>query len=208
MSDFKRIPLYVDENKIDSFINPQYERLSYFQTIVDNYNSLELGTPLAPNDLTALINQPRNFIAKAIIKEGSVSIEGLKLDLDKVFDIIEKPIGTMEFIGKIIADNNTKELMLNQRNVGYFEVENGNEVVIKKSYSEEIAERCTVFLSNEKELKAYEVLTALAENINELKKLKSRGQIEDIFFSDFLISNENGNGIVEVNPYFLKNINQ
>lgn len=202
MSEFKKVPIYVDTDKISSLIQPQENRIEYFQELVSMYQALNTGEPLQKNDLTALINNPKEFIAKRLIKEETLSIGGLKLNFEKMFDIIEKPAGTEELISKIINDMNVRDLMMNQRNVAYFEIENENTVVVNAEYLAQITEQCTVYIKTENESKAYEVLNILAENINILNDLKINGQWHDnILFEQFFDTN-NATGNVKINPYF------
>jgi hypothetical protein len=204
MSEFKKVPIYINTDTINSSIEPQESRIEYFQELVSMYQALNTGTSLQKNDLTALIVNPKEFIAKRLIKEETLSIGGLKLNFEKMFDIIEKPAGTEELISKIINDVNVRELMMNQRNVGYFEIENGNTVVVSTEYLAQITEQSTVYIKTENESKAYEVLNILAKNINILNDLKTNGQWHDnILFDQFLETN-NATGNVKINPYFGK----
>lgn len=205
MSEFKKIAIYVNEQQISNLIAPQENRFDYFQQLIDMYNNLNTGVVLESNDLKALLNNPKEFVATRLIKDQEVSFGGLKLSLEKVFDIIEKPSGTDELIDKIINDNKVRELMMNQRNVEYFEIENGDTVVINSEYLEKVTEQSTVYISTEKQAQAYKALQSIAENINELNGLKSRGYIQDLLFTDFLELNHS-TGAVSINPYFTKQI--
>lgn len=201
MSEFKKVPIYVDEDKKNSLIQPQESRIEYFQELVNMYGVLNTDEPLQKNDLTALIENPKEFIAKRLIKEETLSIGGLKLNFEKMFDIIEKPAGTEELISKIINDVNVRELMMNQRNVAYFEIENENIVVISAEYLAQITEQSTVYLLNEKQFEAYEVLKTIAVSINTLNGLYNGTHFKDALFNKLLETN-NFTGGVKINPYF------
>jgi hypothetical protein len=201
MSDFKKIAIYVDTNGLETFLQPQENRIEYFQQFVDMYNSLNTGVPLQKNDLTDLIRSPKDFIAQRLIKDETVSFGGLKLSLEKVFDIIEKPTGTDELINKIISDNQVRELMMNQRNVEYFEIENENRVVINDEFLQQTQQRHTVYIKTENEAKAYKALQNIAENINKLNTLRTAGHLREVLFEKFLETNEALEN-VSVNPYF------
>ncbi|MBC5839210.1 hypothetical protein [Flavobacterium muglaense] len=205
MSKFKKIAIYVNEQQIESSIAPQENRFEYFQQLIDMYNDLNTGVVLEKNDLKALLNNPKKFVATRLIKDQEVSFGGLKLSLEKVFDIIEKPAGTDELIDKIINDNQVRELMMNQRNVEYFEIKNGDTVVINSEYLHKVTEQCTVYIETEKQAQAYKALQSIVENINELNGLKSRGYIQDLLFTDLLELNHS-TGTVAINPYFTKQI--
>lgn len=205
MDEFKKVAVYVDENKINSYIQPQEARIEYFQELVDMYNGLNTGVPLQTNDLKGLLENPKEFVAERLIKDGTVNIGGLKLNFDKVFEIIEKPIGTDQLINKIINDNQVRELMMNQRNVSYFEIKNGDTVAINDNYLESITEQCTVYIQDKRQSEAYEILKILAKNINKLNGMKVSPHLRDTLWDEYLtIDNQTGN--VSVNPYFAKQI--
>lgn len=203
MSEFKKVAIYVDENKINNHIQPQENRVEYFQELVTMYENLNTGEPLQKNDLTALIANPKEFIARGLIKEETLSIGGLKLNFEKMFDIIEKPAGTEELINKIINDSKVRELLITQRNVSYFEIENENTVILNAEFLEKTTEQSTVYIRTENELKAYEVLKSLAENINTLNGLYNGSHLQERIFEKFFDTN-NTTGNVVVNPYFGK----
>ena len=202
MSEFKKVSIYVDQDRIKSLTQPQESRVEYFQELVNMYQVLNTGEPLQKNDLTALINNPKEFIAQRLIKEETLSIGGLKLNFEKMFDIIEKPEGTEELINKIISDSQVRELLINQRNVSYFEIESENTVVLNAEFLDRATEQSTVYLKTENQIKAYEILNILAENLNKLNDLKINGHWHDnILFDQFLETN-NSTGGVKINPYF------
>jgi hypothetical protein len=201
MSEFKKVAIYVDENKINTVVQPQESRIEYFQELVTMYEALNTGEPLQKNDLTALIENPKEFIAKRLIKEETLSIGGLNLNFEKTFDILEKPTGTEELISKIIKDKEVRELLITQRNASYFEIENENTVVLNSVFLEQTTEQCTVYIKTENEGKAYEALKNLVENINTLNGLYNGSHFQEYLFERFLITN-NATGNVDINPYF------
>ncbi|REG93004.1 hypothetical protein [Flavobacterium aquicola] len=202
MNEFKKVPIYIDEEKINSFTQPQASRIEYFRELVTMYQALNTGEPLQKDDLTALIRNPKEFIAKRLIKEETLSLGGLELNFEKMFDIIQKPLGTEELINKIINDSKVHQLAINQRNAPYFEIKDETTVVLNSNFLEQTTEQCTVYLKTENEVKAYEVLSILAENVNKLNDLKTNGHWHDnILFEKFFETN-NATGSVAVNPYF------
>lgn len=203
MSDFTKVAIYVDSDKINASIQTQEYRIEYFQELVNRYVALNTGEPLQKNDLTALIANPKEFVAKRLIKDEAVNMGGLKLSLEKVFDIIEKPAGTEELINKIINDNKIKELMITQRNVSYFEIENSDTVVLNQIFLKTTTENSSVYICTENEIKDYEVLNLIAENLNKLNDLKTHGHLNELLYEGFLNIN-NSTGSVAVNPYFGK----
>jgi hypothetical protein len=203
MSEFKKVAIYVNEDLIESSLQPQENRLEYFQNIVDMYYSLNTGVQLEKTDLKALLENPRGFVASRLIKDESISIGGLKLDFEKVFDIIEKPAGTNELIDKIINDLKVRDLMMNQRNVDYFEIENSDTVVLNTEYVAKTREQHTVYLHNEKQVEANKALKIISENINKLTDFKVHGHITSLLFEKYLDVN-NSTGKTTVNPYFTK----
>jgi hypothetical protein len=202
MSEFKKVPIFIDENKINGLIQPQESRIAYFQELVNIFVNLNIDEPLEKTDLTALVENPKEFIAKKLIKEETLSIGGLKLNFEKMFDMIEKPKGTDDLINKIINDQQERVLLINQRNASYFEITPENEVILKTEYLEQTTEKCTVYITTENQQKAYNCLTEIAKNINELSKLKVHStHFQEDFFKSYFDTDKRAETIA-VNPYF------
>jgi hypothetical protein len=127
------------------------------------------------------------------------------LSFEKVFDIMEKPAGTDELINKIISDGKEFEFMMNQRNVNYFEIENGETVILKKEYLANITEQNTAYIVNEKQAKAYEDLQEFATIYNRLHNLKISNHFKDLLFEK-LLDVHYRTGEATVNPYFTTHI--
>lgn len=203
MEDFKKEVIFFDENKFNNLLEPQFKRLGYFQELVSMYENLNTGEPLLSEDLKALIENPKEFVAKQIVKEDTATIGGLKLNFEKVFDIIEKPVGTDELINKIINDKLIDKLNIAQRNAYHFEIENGYTVILNKEYVKQITEQCTVYITSENQKKAFKILNEIAKNVNELSSLKARGYLHENLFQDYFSVNVFTETIT-INPYFGK----
>ena len=207
MSNIVKTPIFIDETQINNYIQPQENRIEYLQELVNLYLALEIPEPLEKNDLENLINNPKDFITRKLIKEENLSVNGLKLNLEKAFDIIEKPYGTDFLINKIIEDKKDKELLINQRNVLNFEIVDNNTVLVKQSYIDKITEQYTVYLETENQKKAFDLVTEIAKKYNELKLLSNAGNFKSSFqeLEEFIQINPRTD-LASVNPYFIKKI--
>ena len=207
MSNIVKTPIFIDEEKINNHIQPQENRIEYFQKLVNLYLALEIPEPLETKDLEFLVNNPKELITKKLIKEEDLSVNGLKLNLEKTFDIIEKPYGTEELINRIINDRTDKALLINHRNVLNFEIIEGNTVVLKPSYLDIITDQYTVYIETENQNKAFELVTEIAEKYNELKQLSNAGNFKSSFqeLEEFIQINSRTD-LATVNPYFIKKI--
>jgi len=207
MSEFKKVAIFIDENKIAQTVQIQESRIDYFQEIVNMYQGLNIPDPLEKNDLTALVENPRQFVARKLIKEDNLTVGGLKLSFEKVFDMVEKPQGTEELIFKIENDRINKELLINQRNAYYFEIDPENNVVLNTEYVTKTKENCTVYISTKNQQIAHDLISEIAEKINTLYALSNKnGELfQQDFFTDFL-QNSYGKETVFVNPYFARHI--
>lgn len=200
MSEFKKVPIFFDENKMSNIVQPQESRLAYFQELVTMYEFLNIPEKLEKSDLVELVENPKKFLARKIIKDEETSIGGLKLNFEKMFDIIEKPTGADELIAKIEADKKSFDLLMNQRNANYFEV-NDNEVVLNSDFVAKAKEQSTVYIATETQQKAYNLLMEIAKLINELSKIKAHGNLQDSFLESYFDTNPNTETLT-VKPYF------
>jgi hypothetical protein len=201
MSEFKKVPIFFDENEMNSWLRVPESRLEYFQELVNMYNGLMIDEPLQYDDLKALIVNPKDFISKRLIKDEKLTIGGLQLNFEKVYEIIEKPNGTDALINKIINDRQDWELQKTHRNVGGFGIEDFTTVVIHSKHLADATESSTVYIKSENEQKAFDILNILVENMNLLNNLTAHGSLKQLLWESYF-KTDNYTGSVVLNPYF------
>lgn len=202
MSRFELIAIQVDEQKIENALQTYYEMKPYFQGIVDLYVKIESLEALKENDLVELLSTPKLFLAKKIVTD---QIKGLNLDLEKAFDIMQKPDGCEELINHINRfKSQNDQTKFYHRWVEYFTVSN-NVVEVKESVAEQIRNQQTLFINNEKQKEAYDLLNTISENINKLNSLQRIYHLDSALFETFLVYDRNTEKVT-VNYNFLTKI--
>lgn len=167
---FEKILIEKNEGAITGEINQLQVKQQYFQNYVNKV--LALGVTIEENDLNLMFENPKAYITDKLTAGENMQVGGLKLNKEKLFDLIEKPAGTntlIQSIEKDLMDRNIREY--NIWSVKIFKV-NENEVVINPDHLELINNRFSLFIENENQQQAYEKLQGIATLVNGLNQLQ------------------------------------
>lgn len=204
---FKNEPIFFDENKKNQLMQPHETSIAYFQNIVDEYNNLNIGVKLKEKDLEPLIENPKKFIAERIVKEENLNFGGLKLKFETLYEMIEKPIGTDEFITQINNDKNDRYKLLNHKSTSFLEVKNGTKVMICQIQTSIFEEQSKVYLKTKSESEVFDSLNEMAKIYNKLMSYEFKEKhLKDLVFDGFIIIDFQGKATV--NPYFARYIRE
>ncbi|TRX37875.1 hypothetical protein FNW52_02960 [Flavobacterium sp. ZT3R18] len=177
MANFERVLLGRNEQQIRNELRMFEPRKEYFQKLVDKYAELGLKS-LQENDLIELLENPKSFITKQITADEILNIGGLRLNSEKLFDLIEKPAGTDEFINKIISDKQHRSTIEDYHfYLGYFIVGNENKIEVKPEIIERITENCSLYIETQNQLDGYNKVNELVQIINDLNQLTTKNKI-------------------------------
>lgn len=184
MGQFEKVLLSTEDHMISNELNQYSLPEIYFKECLKSYSELGLK-PLEGKDLNALIENPKAFIIQQITHGESLNIGGLKMNPEKLFEIIEKPPGTEQFIEKLLKDKQDKWIREgNHWHVDCFIIGDDNQIEICPKLKASITERHSVFLECENQKEALEILDVIADNINKLFELKTSNEFHhDNFFS-------------------------
>jgi hypothetical protein len=187
MKKFEKVLLSTNEAQIQNELSPRKLSKAYFQPFVEKYNLLGLK-PLEEKDLNPLFDNPKAFLTQQITHGESLNIGGLKMNPEKLFEIIEKPAGTDELIRQIVTDKaNHVIASQNHWHTDHLVIKNGDTVEICPILLNHITERCSLYIENEAQQEAFDLIDVIAENINRLNELKPLNNIsEDVFFTQII----------------------
>lgn len=204
--NYKSEPIFFDENKKNELLQPHQMSIDYFQNIVNNYNSLEIDE-LTENDLIQLIENPKKFIAERIVKDENLSFGNLKIKFESLYEMIEKPNGTDEFINQIQNDKSDRNKLTYHNSVQSLAIENGKKVIVSLNKIDQVNEQSKVYLKTKAESDIYDSLIEIAKQYDKLKKYQFKEkELKDLIFNGFIrIDFENN---ANVNPYFAKYIRE
>lgn len=198
---FEKILIEKNEGAIAGELNQLQAKKQYFQNYVNKILALYLT--VEENDLNLMFENPKAYITDKLTAGENMQVGGLKLNKEKLFDLIEKPAGTNELIQSIekdLMDRNIREY--NIWSVKVFSVIE-NEVVIAPAHLEAINNRFSLFIENENQQQAYEKLQGIATLVNELNQLQGLSFKLDDEVSD-LLKVSNGNFIAK--PELIRNV--
>jgi hypothetical protein len=188
MANFKRVLLSTNEGQVQNELSSKKHSQVYFQTYIEKYNLLGLK-PLEEKDLNPLFDNPKAFLTQQITHGKSMDFGGLKMNPAKLYEIIEKPTGTEELIDQICRDKSDHNITSqNHWFTDHMIIKNGNKVEICPIVMNHITEQCSLYIDNEAQQEAFDLIDVIAKNINRLNELKPLNNIqEDIFFNQIII---------------------
>ncbi|WP_395078122.1 hypothetical protein [Flavobacterium sp.] len=167
--EFKKVLIFKDDSQIDREIRQLETHRKFFQKIVDNVQNLSIE--VQGNEIVELFENPKAFTTDKLTKGEKMQVGGLKLNKEKLFDLIEKPDGLQEVIAEILlANNDGSPLHWHLKHLNSFFVENGI-VVTNPEYLQDLEREYSIFATTENQVKGFEKLTQIAKLVNEVNVL-------------------------------------
>lgn len=167
---FEKILIEKNEGAINGEIQQLQAKKEYFQSYVNKV--LALGISLEENDLALMFENPKAYITEKLTAGENMQVGNLKLNKEKLFDLIEKPAGTNAFIQSIekdLQDKGTREFHI--WNVGCFKIIE-NLVVVNPEHLDHINTRFSLFIESENQKTAFEKLQEITKLVNEINQLE------------------------------------
>lgn len=157
-------PVFVNRQNLDNMLNSYKDGAGYLQSFVNAYQSLDIGN-LEKNELEQLLKDPKTFLFGKILGDRTVDLGGVKLDNEKLFDIVEKPKGLDELMSLINEHYHRKESI----NLRDYQINEANQVVVSEERKEALEYLNSVYLTTETQKNAHKALVSIAENLEILK---------------------------------------
>jgi hypothetical protein len=188
---FVKVLLSKNQGAINSEIKQLEPKKNYFQNYVNRLNAV--GIAVTSRDLDALFDNPKAYVTDKLTAGEEMKVGGLTLNKEKLFELIEKPVGTNEIIADIVKDQQDASIReFNHWSVKSFEVINGT-VTTTAATIEHINNRLSLFIDSENQQSAFNKLTELVKQINDLNGLElyNFGKLSrDSDLSDYIVFNE------------------
>jgi hypothetical protein len=193
--------------KVDFKKNKHDEDLKIFentkkelQKIITDIKGLELNITIENTDLDKLINNPKMFFCDKIVNE-SIKVNGIKLNKEKIFDLMEIPENINNIIEYITRLKNNviagKQSLYIENLNNDFTIIN-NEINISENTLSELRETHTIYLDSENQIKIFNLLTEIKEKIKTIKEIDPRYyNIEDLF-DDYYKVMGNSNFLINI----------
>lgn len=167
--EFTKVLLAKNQSGIDSEILQNQTHQNYFQECVNDV--LALGVTMQENDLLRFFENPKAYITDKLTAGENMQVGGLKLNKEKLFDLIEKPTGTNELIEKIELDK--QKQYFNQFTIltaNRFKIIE-NIVSLNSEFMERIETMYSLYIETENQQNGYNKVIQLVNLINEINEI-------------------------------------
>lgn len=201
----KKLKVDFEQKQYDKDLGIFEATKNELQKIINDIKTLNLNINLDNGDLETLINSPKIFFCNKLVDEGII-INGIKLNKEKIFDLMEIPNGLNNIIENIITLKNAviskiRNLYIENLNTN-FTITNGK-VNISENTLSELKELHTIYLENENQIKVFNLLTEIKNKIKEIKEIDPRYYIENLFDDYYTIRGQND---ISIDIYYIKKI--
>lgn len=201
----KKLKVDFEQKQYDKDLGIFEATKNELQKIINDIKTLNLNINLDNGDLETLINSPKIFFCNKLVDEGII-INGIKLNKEKIFDLMEIPNGLNNIIENIITLKNAviskiRNLYIENLNTN-FTITNGK-VDISENTLSELKELHTIYLENENQIKVFNLLTEIKNKIEEIKEIDPRYYIENLFDDYYTIRGQND---ISIDIYYIKKI--
>lgn len=201
----KKLKVDFEQKQYDKDLGIFEATKNELQKIINDIKTLNLNINLDNGDLETLINSPKIFFCNKLVDEGII-VNGIKLNKEKIFDLMEIPNGLNNIIENIITLKNAviskiRNLYIENLNTN-FTITNGK-VDISENTLSELKELHTIYLENENQIKVFNLLTEIKNKIKEIKEIDPRCYIEDLFDDYYTIRGQND---ISIDIYYIKKI--
>lgn len=144
-----------------------------YQPLIDQYHTLNIST-LTTEDLDVFFNNPKSFFVTLLTKDEPLTLGGVKLQAEKVYEFMERPTGLDAFVEKLINYKIEAQNKSSNReflgNLEYYEIVD-NKLQITENYKDEIEDLTTYYAKTENQLNAYNLITDIISKIEDFNKL-------------------------------------
>lgn len=176
------------------------------QKIINDIKTLNLNINFDNGDLDTLINSPKIFFCNKLVNEGIV-VNGIKLNKEKIFDLMEVPHeinSIIEYIIKLKSDTIKGIQTLYIGNLNNDFIITDNVINISEKTLSELRETHTIYLESEKQIKIFNLLTEIKDKIKEIKQIDNRYYSLDMLFEDYYIIR--GNNEISIDLGYIKRL--
>ncbi|REC50810.1 hypothetical protein DRF62_18625 [Chryseobacterium piscium] len=166
-----RILAYRNEEGIKNMTTRLEWTKDKVQPYIEKYKTIDLVPELETADLVSLFMKPRNFFVEKLNDGEVFKIGKLTLSPEKVYDMMERPVGLDEFIISLEALNN---YIVNRDwvdiylgNLQHMELVNG-QIIPKQSYINEQTELNSYYIETENQHAALVLMNEIKTKLNTL----------------------------------------
>jgi hypothetical protein len=194
----KRAIAQFKENQFKAILSEMESKIDYIQEFVNKYNNLGLK-PLENNQFLELFTNPKELFVKKLSDGEKLTIKGMELNNDKLFDLLDKPKQMTSLLEELNEFNNDK-IKVNYYQVKNYSI-NENQVIVSEVTLNRLKEANTIYIETDNQQSAFDEATQLVDALNSLKKAY-KFNLNSL--ENFVKEN---NGTFTLDASFLKSIN-
>ena len=184
--EFKKVALYFNENGYNENLQTQEETKGYLQNIIDRIKSLGF-TDFTKISLEDIFLNPKNFFIEQYVK-GQTEINGIPLNKEKIFSLMEIPPEVNTIIEEIKALRFT-------RNV--FVLTGTGQIMIKDEFKNTLREQWTIYAHSEKAKKLHDCIKNIYDTLKQIQQIAPYIDLNNVL-GKYININANGDQI-EIN---------
>lgn len=181
--EFKKVALYFDENGYNENLQTQEETKGYLQNIIDRIKSLGF-TDFTKISLEDIFLNPKNFFIEQYVK-GQTEINGIPLNKEKIFSLMEIPPEVNTIIEEIKALRFT-------RNV--FVLTGTGQIMIKDEFKNTLREQWTIYAHSEKAKKLHDCIKNIYDTLKQIQQIAPYIDLNNVL-DKYININANGDQI-------------
>lgn len=185
--EFKKVALYFDENGYNENLQTQEETKGYLQNIIDRIKEIGLNIDFTKISLEDIFLNPKNFFIEQYVN-GQTEINGIPLNKEKIFSLMEIPPEVNTIIEKI------KALRFAQN---VFVLTEEGQIIIKDEFKNTLREQWTIYAHSEKAKKLYDCVKNIYDNLKEIQQKCTQVNLNNVL-DKYIRINANGDQI-EIN---------
>lgn len=155
-----------------------------FENIISQFNSIGIGS-LSPGEHNLLFINPENLMFNKVMEGKTNDINGLKVNKEKLFELLEKPEGYYPFIDKIkkiiaslVALSESKYSKAFKGKsipgiLGLFSFDNYNEISIKSETLDQVKVLYEIYAETSESIVSFLAATELCKFLNNSENFKN-----------------------------------
>jgi hypothetical protein len=187
-----------DEHGFKKAVQEINSGADFMQQLISNFLKLNVG-PLELEEIPNLIDDPREFVFKAVTRENPVMMGALKVSSDKARDMVEMPEGfdQIELKLKVMryslpADPNEESGKMTVKNLlTKLEVNADGEIVVKPDIVEALRKRFELRAETPFAKAVFKASSALQHALNENKsEFTSQNAVASLMSNIFVFDSE------------------
>lgn len=197
MAEFEKIKIAVNEAEHQAMLSTYEGRIEFYQSTINQIKNIVPSFVFETSDLVPLFNDPKAYLVDKLIQEP-LTIGGLELDKDKVFDLLDNSEQLKSVIAYINGFKQSTSPYQSERNLHIYSKDyeitksesDSYEVKLKDSAKNSLEDQYSIYLRTQKQKNAYDSISVIESELRKLAEINHRSHIK--FIDEFFIWNAGG----------------